>query len=181
MMKIGTEYGATKMLTRKIELSARDTERFHKKYLRGNNCWEWQELLDGKGYGILSANHNNFYAHRISAHLAGMDIDNKAVCHKCDNPKCVNPDHLWAGTLQQNNEDKLNKNRQAKGKDFGMRKSKLTQEDVDYIRDNYYQKNCRVSNAKQLASKFNVHTDTISNVIKGKGPWAIKQPQQTED
>ena len=73
-----------------------------------NGCWEWIASLNRpNGYGQFGFNDKIWKAHRFSAKYFGnMDIDNLYVCHKCDNPKCVNPDHLYVGTQFDNMKDR---------------------------------------------------------------------------
>jgi len=88
--------------------------RFKKKYLvSSTGCWEWTGWKNHDGYGFFRyLNKKDIQAHRFSAkHLAGLDIDNKVVCHRCDNPGCVNPDHLFTGTQTDNVKDMERKGR----------------------------------------------------------------------
>ncbi len=76
------------------------------------NCWEWKGKKDRDEYGILWSK-ENLKAHRFSweFHNQKMIPANMLVCHKCDNPSCVNPDHLYVGTFQDNTLDKIDKTR----------------------------------------------------------------------
>ncbi len=76
-----------------------------------NGCWEWKAKKDKNGYGIIYATKNT-RAHRFSYELYhGKIFENLIICHKCDNPPCVNPDHLFMGTHKDNAQDRQQKNR----------------------------------------------------------------------
>ncbi len=95
----------------------------------------------------------------VYEHIKGIDPGNKCVCHTCDNPKCVNPNHLFLGTYLDNFEDMKNKKRSACGiKNF---KAKLTEKEVLQIRRLH-----RKLNIKELIDIYEVDESTIRRVIK---------------
>jgi hypothetical protein len=88
-----------------------------------NNCWEWIGSLTKSGYGQIAINGPK-YAHRLSAEWAGLNIKNRFVCHSCDNPRCVNPDHLFVGKHTDNVADMVSKGRHLKGREVSAEKNK---------------------------------------------------------
>jgi hypothetical protein len=76
-------------------------------------CWEWTGARRPKGYGIVRApgTRRNEGPHRVVMRCLGYDVEGKHVCHRCDNPSCCNPDHLFVGTAADNVRDCMAKGR----------------------------------------------------------------------
>lgn len=78
-------------------------------------CWEWVGAKNEKGYGIISLGsrkEGKIRAHRLSYILhIGPLLDAQVVCHRCDNPGCTRPEHLFAGSKKDNSQDMIKKNR----------------------------------------------------------------------
>ena len=81
-------------------------------------CWEWTGWRDRDGYGGIKFNRKNARVHRLAAWI-WLDFDLSSelfVCHKCDNPLCFNPKHLFLATCLENNRDSISKGRGGAGK-----------------------------------------------------------------
>lgn len=129
--------------------------------VEGTGCWEWTRSKDNCGYAILVWGKYNNKAHRHSYTVfRGTIPDEKQVCHRCDNPACVNPDHLFLGDYRVNTDDKIAKNRQTKGEGFSH--SKLTERAVLFIR------NMPDMKITDLARMFGASATTVRNVRQGK-------------
>lgn len=147
--------------------ASKQIARFHNSYTINSTtqCWEWNLALSVDGYGRCYFNNVNVRAHRLSYELHyGTFPRHLSVCHKCDNPKCVNPTHLFLGTVQDNMKDKRVKGR-SKGINRGVLNgsAKLSDEDVETIRHlattNLYQ--------WQIASIFNITQSHVCRILKG--------------
>lgn len=103
---------------------------------RERDCWIWKSTRHGKGYGHFSLTGQGgsiAKAHRVAYEIVHGPIPaGMYVCHRCDNPACVNPHHLWLGTNDDNLKDRQNKERQARGERSG--RTLMTSEAVREIR-----------------------------------------------
>ena len=150
-----------------MNLTERQLRNFWAKVdVRGpDDCWEWTAFKD-RGYGVFGVfgvTGGPQGAHRVSAHLAGMKIEGLYVCHHCDNPCCVNPNHLFVGTNADNMRDKMQKGRGAKGESAGP--AKLTADQVLEMRALYATGRWT---QKGLADRYSVSPEQVCNIVNRK-------------
>ncbi len=127
-----------------------------------SGCWLWTRAIVRKGYGTVAGDGKLIHAHRWSWILHKGEIPHgMCVCHRCDTPACVNPDHLFLGTNQDNMDDREKKNRQAKGVRHGL--SKLNPEKVRQIRTLH-----PALNHRELADNFGVSITSIRSIFTGR-------------
>ena len=143
-------------------------DRFERHFVKIDGCWVWEASKFKSGYGIFTINKKPFRAHRIAFTLYKMPSipDGLHVLHKCDNPSCVNPDHLFLGTHQDNMTDMCNKGRHVTHplKGESAINAKLTDAQVRSIKiDTRLQ--------RIIASEYGVHQVLISRIKTGKA-WA---------
>lgn len=142
----------------------------HFEMCRPWECWEWKANKLPSGYGQWQISHakyqKHWLAHRFSYQYYKNDIleEDDVVCHTCDNPSCVNPEHLFKGKQKDNIEDKINKGRQLCGS--RVPNSKLCENDIITIR-----KLLKENELKQtkIAKLFNVSDSRITEIKKGRG------------
>ncbi|MGN8022265.1 HNH endonuclease signature motif containing protein [Phyllobacterium sp. 22229] len=139
------------------------TDKFHSpQSWNGTKCHEWNGFVAKSGYGQIHNRGKACYVHRVSYEIANGPIpQGLQVLHHCDNRICVNPDHLFVGTLQENMDDMVSKLRQAHGPYCFH--AKLTVKEVHEI---------RASRQRQrvLAERFGVSCSSIS-MIRAHKIW----------
>ena len=143
-----------------------DKDRFQDKWELNKNtgCWEITGWIDENGYGRASVNKKYFGSHRVSWVLNNGEIPNGMyVLHKCDNRKCVNPDHLFLGTHQDNMDDMNKKGRYCTLVGESARNVILTEEEVNQIRLKYIPYKYT---QQMLADEFGVCAPLIHRIIK---------------
>lgn len=131
----------------------------------GDKCWIWNRAIDGREYGVLVVKGNPRKAHRISWELNNGPVpEGMVVCHRCDNKRCVRPDHLFLGTQRDNILDCLNKGRRVMPSGENNCASKLTGNQVREI----IQKIEHGEGACKLAREYGVTIGAIYPIKKGR-------------
>ena len=134
-------------------------------------CWEWNGSKR-RGYGRMTVGsrtdgtRRSVSAHRVSYELYHGEIpDGMEVCHTCDNPCCVNPEHLFIGTRQDNVDDRERKGRNITFTGEEQPCAKLTKKAV---KDARWERAYKGTSFQKLADKYGVSKRTIQNAINGK-------------
>ena len=133
-----------------------------------NECWEWKASKFKDGYGAFWNGDNQIRAHRFSWEFHFGNIpEGVLVCHHCDNPSCVNPNHLFLGTIQDNINDKCKKGRADGGSIKGEEHyfSKVTNKEVIRIRElydtgKYFQ--------REIGELFGISRSNVGEIIRRK-------------
>lgn len=146
-------------LTQDEIVSIKERLKKHVKIDPKTSCWNWCDSSTND-YGRLRIKRRNYKTHRLSYELYVSSIPgNLLVCHKCDNRKCINPEHLFLGTHSDNAEDMFLKNRHP-------RKGKARVLDTilaEWMREDY---SSGSHTMQELGLKYNVSTNTVSRVIR---------------
>lgn len=156
------------------QYTAKDIKRFWVKVAitaDDEKCWEWQACKTSDRYGQIWMGHKIDLAHRVSWEIENGEIPNGLwVLHECDNPACVNPKHLFLGTNQDNIIDKVNKGRQSKGEQHGIKirgeqqgSHKVTADKVKIIRQRYAEGGIT---QMELAKEYGLKQPQISSIIR---------------
>lgn len=166
------------------ELTVEDEERFWGKIKITANptkCWDWAAGKFKTGYGAFQLKGKTCKAHRVAYYLIHVfdESDKPFICHKCDNPACCNPSHLFLGTPKDNTQDKLSKDRgnlpigdqhwsrinpSKVRRGEGHNQSVLTEKEVREIRARY----AAGAVQRQMAAEFGISTGTMKNIVHRK-------------
>lgn len=141
-----------------------------------DSCWEITGPSFPFGYGRIDFSaekrQHSVSAHRVSYMLfVGPIPEGLVICHRCDNPPCCNPDHLFLGTFADNANDMAVKGRSARG--AGNWAAKLTEANVREIRSLYRWQD-RVNGIPALARRFGISDSQVHDIIKGKSWKHVK-------
>lgn len=141
-------------------------ERFNKMVMPEPNtgCHLWIGALFTNGYGVFRISKMNKKAHRMSYELNVGSIPNGLiVCHKCDVPSCVNPDHLFLGTHKDNVQDMINKGRKSSVKGESHGSCRLNESEVLNIR-----KLSDIWIYENIANLFGISKQHVSDIVNRK-------------
>lgn len=124
-----------------------------------DGCWEWQGARTSKGYGSVAVKGKSVSTHRLAYELFNGPLDDRLVCHRCDNRPCINPAHLFLGTTFDNMRDMARKGR------GNPPIKKLDNAAVMSLREKYATGEYQV---KQLAAVFGISATYAGRVLKGR-------------
>ena len=161
-------------MRQKIQIPAvteRDRRRFWSKVSISDNkelCWEWQRPKNIGGYGNFDLRGKAFMSHRVAFFMEnGIDPKDLCVCHKCDNPACVNPNHLFLGTDKDNVHDMLKKGRFALRRGEESSNAKLKDFQVREI----LEKHKNGQSIPSLYKEYNVSYNIVYSILRRRTAW----------
>lgn len=147
-------------------ITEKDRKRFWSKVAIKDNkevCWEWQRGKNIGGYGNFDLRGKTFVSHRIAFFMEnGIDPKDLCVCHKCDNPACVNPNHLFLGTDKDNVHDMHKKGRFGLRRGEGTHNSKLKDFQVKEI----LEKHKNGQSVPSLCKEYNVSSAIVHSILR---------------
>ena len=138
---------------------------------QNSGCWLWAAGVSAAGYGRIKVDGKAQYAHRVALHLAGRSpADAEAVCHRCDTPACVNPNHLWVGTQADNLKDMWAKGRARPAAHSGAAngRAKLTNEAAAEMRKAHVEG----VTARVLAERYGICRPQVNRVLRNPQMWS---------
>jgi hypothetical protein len=147
-----------------LKLNPKQLKNFWKKIVKTDNCWEWIGARNKLGYGSFGIDGKTQLAHRISYRINKGQIPiGMCVLHRCDNPPCCNPDHLWIGTDFDNSADMILKGRDKKASpEHNGGGGKLNSYKIIEIRKAYA---AGGTTKEKLAAQFHVSGVMISRIV----------------
>lgn len=145
----------------------RDRLLFYGWLITDSGCWEYRGVKDSAGYGVVRrSNGKPDKAHRVSyRELVGEITEGGVICHKCDNPPCVNPEHLWLGTMMENTHDMLAKGRMEYKTGYDARVASITRETVDLVRADWEAEERKRGLPGRLAQKYGIGRNTVRRIV----------------
>lgn len=174
-----TKDGVVKVRTYKVFTAEERVMAFMDKiHVAEDGCWNWTGATFVQGYGALGIGGAKVKAHRFSYEsFIGPIPAGMGVLHKCDNKKCVNPEHLEAGSQAKNVRDAYDRGLMPKRCGEQINTAKLTADAVAEIRATERRRGYR----QYLANKFGVSEATISDVVCGRSWGHVAHPRQARE
>ena len=152
----------TRVLASRQHFFGTYVDRFWRSIHKTSTCWLWQGAVGSTGYGVLTIEKRQHYAHRLSWEMHyGRIPDDKIICHHCDTPLCVNPTHLFLGVQADNIHDALRKGRMRHGSLHPN--AVLDEQQIQTILQS-------TLSSRQLAKLYHVSKTTILN-IRNRVSW----------